>query len=95
MQTVKTVAELKRALTVGRKIEMVKYNGGVPSEKIRGIGTVTKVQTNGVYIDRGHGNSYLDFPKAANFAPSIEIQGNFEISTPGNYPITLEYRLID
>lgn len=94
MKTPKTVAELKRMLQVGQKIEMVRYNGGEPSEKRRGIGTVTKVQTNGVYIDRGHGNSFLDFPKSTNFAQSIERPGNFEISSPGNYPITLEYRLI-
>lgn len=83
-----TLAELKRKLQIGQKIEMVRYNGGEPSEKIRGVGVVIKVQTNGVYIDRGHGNSFLDFPKACNFAMSIERPGNFEINSPGNYPIT-------
>lgn len=89
------LSEFKRRMQVGQKIEMVRYNGGEPSEKIRGVGVVTKVQTNGVYIDRGHGNSFLDFPKAENFNMSIERPEHIEISTPGNYPITLEYRLID
>lgn len=93
--TIKTVADLKRALTVGARIEMVRYCGNVPSEKVRGVGTVTKVQTNGVYIDRGFGNSWLDFPKATNFAASIERPGHFEVWSDGDNPITLEYRLID
>ena len=89
------VSELKRKLQVGQKIEMVRYNGGEPSERIKGIGTVTRVQTNGVYINRGNGDSFMDFPKASNFAMSIERPGNFEMWTDGKFPITLEYRLID
>lgn len=90
------LAELKRKLQVGQKIEMVRYNGGEPSALIRGVGVVTKVQSNGVWIDRGHGrDSFFDFPKASNFAMSIERPGNFEVWTNGNYPITLEYRLVD
>ena len=90
-----TLAALKRKLQPGQRIEMVRYCGQEPSEKIKGIGTVTKVQTNGVFINRGHGDSFLSFPKASNFAMSIERPGHFEIWTDGTHPITLEYRLID
>ena len=89
------LAELKRKLQTGQKIEMVRYCGQEPSEKIRGVGTVSKVQSNGVYINRNGRDSFMDFPKATNFAMSIERAGHFEMWTDGNYPITLEYRLID
>jgi len=95
MQTIKTLADFKRALTVGTKIEMVRYNNMPPTELIAGVGTVSKVQTNGVWINRRGRDSYLEFPKASNFMLSIERPGHIEIATPGKNPITLEYRLID
>lgn len=94
MQAPKTVSALKRALTVGTRIEMTKYCNQEPSERIRGIGTITRVQTNGVYIDRGNGESYVDFPSASNYNPSIEYNDRFEFSSGGVNPITLEYRII-
>lgn len=92
---INTVADLKRVLIVGQKIEMTRYNNKPPVERISGVGVVSKVQTNGVYIERNGKNSFLDFPKATEFMPSIENIGHFEISSGGNYPITLEYRLVD
>ena len=95
METLKTVADLKRSLALGTKIEMTRYNNEKPSERIRGVGIVVKVQTNGVYIQRNGKNSFLDFPKATEFTPSVENAGHFEITSGGNYPITLEYRLLN
>ncbi len=95
MTAIKTVADLKRALQVGTQIEMVRYNGQAPTGKLAGVGTISKVQTNGVWIKRGENkSSWLDFPKASEFMPSIERAGHFEISSGGNYPIVLEYKII-
>ena len=90
----KTVAELKRKLQTGQKIEMVRYNGQAPSERIAGVGTVKHVQGNAVTIERNGKESWLYFPKASEFFPSIENSNHFEITSAGKYPITLEYRLI-
>lgn len=89
---IKTVAQLKRELTVGRKIEMIAFNGGEPTEKIAGVGTIVKVQTNGVYIDRGNGKSWMDFPKASGFIQSYTNDNTFEINLGW---VSLVYKLID
>ena len=95
MTTPQTVAALKRSLVEGQKIEMVRYNGETPPERIAGIGIVKTVQGNAVTIERNGKESWLWFPKAGEFHPSIERAGHFEISSEGKYPITLEYRLIN
>ena len=92
---IKTVAELKRRLQTGQKIEMVRYNGQAPSERIAGVGVVKHVQGNAVTIERNGRESWLWFPKPSEFYPSRTTPGHFEITSEGNYPITLEYRLIN
>lgn len=64
----KNVSELKRALKLGAKIEMLTYNGAKP-QHVDGIRTVVKVQTNGVYLaptKESHKTSFFDFPKASD-----------------------------
>jgi hypothetical protein len=64
----KTVAELKRTMVLGREIEMLTYNGMTPPEKLRGTREVVAVQTNGVYLAPFVGSprkSFFDFPKAS------------------------------
>ena len=55
----KTLKDLKRTLVLGRRLEMLTYNGTTPPEKLRGVREIVKVQTNGVYL----GKSFFDFPK--------------------------------
>ena len=70
----KNLADLKRKMILGQKIEMLSYNGQAPAEKIRGVREVVKVQTNGVYLapfGESKRKSWFDFPKA----DGIEING--------------------
>lgn len=69
MKTPKTVAELKRRLDLGAKIECTLFEGKIPSERMQGVGVIVKKQTNGVSIQRNGRNSFFNFPKASEYIP--------------------------
>ena len=89
MKTPKTVAELKRILVVGQKIECTLFEGKIPKERMRGIGEIAKVQTNGVYIERGKckHRSWLDFPKASEYEPLFDGYFNINDISPRQYKL--------
>lgn len=67
MRTMKTLADLKRTLTVGTRLQL-KERYGRPVNKKR---TIVQIQSNGVWLKSdepdefdGHGRSFLDYPKA-------------------------------
>lgn len=72
----KSLAQLKRDIKVGTKIELIEIREAwgknevlepVPiKERIAGIGEVVKVQTNGFYVQRPNAArpSFCDYPKA-------------------------------
>lgn len=69
----KNLSDLKKTLTLGRRLEMLTYNGTTPPEKLQGVREIMKTQTNGVYL----GKSFFDFPKA----------GELEIHTTKHFTI--------
>lgn len=79
----KTFADLKRDLQVGVKLKKV-FQFGNTSETVK---TVSKVQTNGVYLDK----SWLSWPTAA----LVEYDGvNIKIYDEGSRDVTDEERKI-
>lgn len=67
----KNLAELKKTMVLGRRLEMLSINGQrpEPTSKVAGVREVVAVQTNGVYLAPFEGSknrSWFEFPKAAN-----------------------------
>ena len=58
----KNLAELKRTLKIGDKIKTL---GNSHGKWIGDISVITKIQSNGFYIDREGENSWLEYPKAS------------------------------
>lgn len=91
----KTVADLKRTMVLGREVEMLKYSGFTPPDKLRGTREVVQVQTNGVYLAPFAGSkdrSFFDFPKASEL--EIHTSKHFtihDIDHNGNEWNTREY----
>lgn len=80
----KTLADFKRALTVG-SLWRITWPGGDST-----VRPVHKVQSNGVYFALPDGrNSFLDFPKAADF--EINGKGQVEIYRPGSLDPNFQY----
>jgi hypothetical protein len=80
MATKLTLAELKRRLTIGAKIRMIRHSwgkDGLPAEKFAGVREVIKVQTNAVQFA---GGSWLDWPPAASVRGT---DNGFEIDLRG------------
>lgn len=61
---IKTLADFKRYLANGGKIQLISVDGQPPAEKIAGIKSVDKMQVNSCKFI---GGSWLYFPKAAYF----------------------------
>ena len=63
----KTIADLKKTMVLGRQIEMLMFDGKTPPDKLRGVREVVKTQTNGVYLAPFEGSdrkSFFNFPKS-------------------------------
>jgi hypothetical protein len=78
-----TLADLKRELTVGRKLTLISSFG----KTVNFTREVVKIQSNGVYLKRPEGerNSFLDYPKASLMEMSIS---GFKIYNTGKRPMT-------
>lgn len=73
----KTLADFKRALTVGSSWRVIWLDGSSATR------TVSKTQTNGVYFAYDNERrSFLDYPKADDFA--INEHGQVEIYRPAS-----------
>ena len=66
---IKTLADFKRYLLNGGKIQLLSVNGQAPAEKISGIRIVEKMQSNSCNFQ---GGSWLYFPKASLFSVNKE-----------------------
>jgi hypothetical protein len=84
----KTLADMKRDLVVGKKVKLVWRNGKELSEER----TVFKVQTNSICFEReGGGKTWLDMPKAT----LLEYDGNtIKIYRPITRELTAEEQKI-
>lgn len=80
----KTLADFKRALTIGSMWRVI-WPDGTSKER-----PVCKVQTNGVYFALPDGRkSFLDFPKSSEF--KINHKGQVEIYAPASNNIQFQY----
>lgn len=84
----KTIAELKRDLTIGTSIEMVNFHGQDIPERLQGVRYVVKVKSNGIELNKDKTaikGSFLDYPKAT----LCEYDGeNLRIYDAGYRPLT-------
>jgi hypothetical protein len=77
-----TLADLKRVLILGARVETVaQVGGGAPNARMAGIRTVKKVQTNGVYLSKSveDSGSFFEFGKVGDWT----INGNEFTNTDG------------
>ena len=83
----RTVAELKRQLTVGRRLTMTAHSW-YPNGRIIGVEReITKVSSTGVVF----GNSHLDFPKASELL-SLDDKGfTLLFDADSKSPLTMSY----
>lgn len=107
----KTFADLKRALKEGTRIVMYgripEWTTGKASALIGRPGTITKVQTNGIYIKRENERdvanekahrwgSWLDFPPARHVIIDSPTEFTFCYPDPdGTVRLMLKYRIIN
>ena len=64
----KTIADLKRDLTIGASIEMVHFHAQEIPERLQGVRYVVKVKSNGIELNKDKTatkGSFLDYPKAS------------------------------
>lgn len=83
----RTVAELKRQLTVGRRLTMTAHswypNGGIIGVERR----ITRVYSTGIVI----GNSHLAFPKASELLELDDKGFTLQFYADSEKPLTMSY----